>query len=165
MRQNRKQSKKSKNIIITILLLLFLSVSLYAGYLYWQSLHPESQYAAKVNKITEINKEEQQEYLNQLVEDGMMNVRYSTGSVFNGKISESFSVKNSPNNQYPIVFKLYGEDGSLLYESKKIKPGYEMNSIELNKELKKGSYAGNIVIGYAEEGNVSSKFPINITVK
>lgn len=165
MKKEIKKNTKSKNILIAVLLLLFIGAALYAGYLYWQSLHPESEYADKVNQITEIDKEEQQEYLNQLVKDGMMNVRYSTGSVFKGTVSESFSVKNSPNNHYPIVFKLYGEDGSLLYESKKIKPGYELNSIELNKELKKGSYEGSIVIGYAEEGNVSSKFPINIRVE
>ena len=52
-----------------------------------------------------------------------------------------------------------------IYESKKIEPGYEMNQIELEKELSKGVHECKLIVGYAEEGNVSSAFPITIEVK
>ncbi len=41
----------------------------------------------------------------------------------------------------------------------------ELNTIELSKELSKGTHDCKIEIGYAEEGNVSSIFPITIEVK
>ena len=123
------------------------------------------EYEVAVDKITEIDYAERQEQLNQVVEDGMMNVQYSLSCEFNGKISTSFNVKNIENNKYPIVFRLMDEEGSVIYESAKIERGYELNSIELTKELSKGTHNCKIEIGYAEEGNVSSIFPITIEVK
>lgn len=129
-------------------------------------LHKEkSEYEVAVDKITEIDYAERQEQLNQVVEDGMMNVQYSLSCEFDGKVSTSFNVKNIENNKYPIVFRLMDEDGSVIYESAKIERGYELNAIELNKELSKGTHDCKIEIGYAEEGNVSSIFPITIEVK
>ena len=49
--------------------------------------------------------------------------------------------------------------------SKKIEPGYEMNSVELKTELEEGVHDCTIKIGYAEEGNVSSVFPLSIEVR
>lgn len=123
------------------------------------------EYEVAVDKITEIDYAERQEQLNQVVEDGMMNVQYSLSCEFDGKISTSFNVKNIENNKYPIVFRLMDEEGSVIYESAKIERGYELNSIELTKELSKGTHNCKIEIGYAEEGNVSSIFPITIEVK
>ena len=40
-----------------------------------------------------------------------------------------------------------------------------MNSIELDKKLSKGVHDCKLKVGYAEEGNVSSVFPITIEVK
>jgi hypothetical protein len=94
-----------------------------------------------------------------------MNVNYSSTAIFRGRISETFNIKNIKNNHYPIVFELLDEKGTCIYNSKKINPGYEMNSIELEKALPKGTYECKIKVGYAQEGNVSSIFPIKIEVR
>lgn len=124
-----------------------------------------SQYEKNVNRITEIDYEKRQAELDVLVEEGKMNVNYSSKAVFNGKVSEKFNIKNIQNNHYAIEFRLFDEEGNCIYQSKKIEPGYEMNSIELDKELSKGIHECKLQVGYAEEGNVSSAFPITIEVK
>lgn len=122
-------------------------------------------YEENVNRITEIDYSERQKELNALVEEGKMNVNYSSNAIFNGRVSEKFNIKNIQNNHHPIVFALYDEDGNCIYESQKIEPGYEMNSIELNKELSKGTHKCKLQVGYAEEGNITSAFPITIEVR
>lgn len=124
-----------------------------------------SEYESDVNRIKEIEYSARQKELNALVEEGKMNVNYSAEAVFKGKISENFNVKNIKNNHHPIIFELFDEDGVCLYQSKKIAPGYEISQIELNKELEKGTHMCKLKVGYAEEGNVSSAFPITIEVK
>ena len=94
----------------------------------------------------------------------MINIQYSIGAKFKGKVSESFNVKNSINNHFPLVFELFDPNGKSIYKSKLIDPGYEINSIELTKELSKGIHDCTIKIGYANSGNVSSIFPITIEV-
>lgn len=126
---------------------------------------PLSEYEAQVNAITEIDYSKQQAALNAIVEEGKMNVNYSSKAVFKGTVSEQFNIKNIRNNHYPIVFEIFDSNGNCLYESKKIEPGYEMNRIELQKKLDKGIYECKLKVGYAEEGNVSSVFPITIEVR
>lgn len=124
-----------------------------------------SQYETNVNRIEEIDYTDRQTELNGLVEEGKMNVNYSSKAVFKGKVSESFNIKNIKNNHHPIVFEIFDENDMCVYSSKKIEPGYEMSQIELEKELSKGIHECRLKVGYAEEGNVSSAFPITIEVK
>lgn len=118
-----------------------------------------------VNKIVEIDKADRQAQLNNLVKEGEINIQYSMSAIFNGTKSDVFNVKNIEHNKYPIVFSLYDEAGKLLFESEQIEPGYEVTSIELIKNISKGSHECRIKIGYAKEGNVMSTFPITIEVK
>ena len=161
-KNQREKNKINKILILIILLLIFI-----LGFIGFWFLNQDrsSAFENRVNEITEIDYSKQQATLNQLVADGMMNVQYSLSAEFNGKVSTSFNVKNIKNNHYPIVFSIFDEDDNEIYQSKKIERGYEINSIELNKELPKGSHDCKIQIGYAEEGNVSSSFPITIVVK
>ena len=158
-----KARKKNKVVFIGffVLLLFFLSV---VGHSCGREL-AVSDYEDNVNRIKEIDISRQQEELNALVEEGRMNVNYSSHAIFQGKTSEKFNVKNIKNNHYPIIFELVDENGDCLYSSKKIEPGYEISHIELKKELSKGTHECRLKVGYAEEGNVSSAFPITIEVK
>lgn len=124
-----------------------------------------SEYEENVNRIELIDASERQAELNAIVEKGKMNVNYSAKAIFEGTVSESFNVKNIQNNHYPIIFEIFDETGESVYISKKIEPGYEMNQIELEKELSKGTHECKIKVGYAEEGNVSSAFPLTIEVR
>lgn len=155
--------KKSKIVYIGIFMLLLFFLAA-VGHSCGRKL-AVSDYEDNVNRIKEIDTSRQQEEVNALVEEGRMNVNYSSHALFQGKISEKFNVKNIKNNHYPIVFELMDEKGTCLYTSKKIEPGYEINHIELKKELSKGTHECRLKVGYAEEGNVSSAFPITIEVK
>ena len=159
-----KAKKKNKNIILGVIGFLILLFVVIMGH----SCEPElaiSEYETNVNQITEIDISKRQEELNAIVEEGKMNVNYSSRAVFDGRVSETFNIKNIKNNHYPIAFELFDENGDCIYTSKKIEPGYEMNWIELDKALTKGTHECRLKVGYAEEGNVSSAFPIIIEVK
>lgn len=124
-----------------------------------------SEYEDNVNQIEAIDASKRQAELNAIVEEGKMNVNYSAKAIFDGSMSETFNIKNIKNNHHPIVFEIFDETGECVYVSKKIEPGYEMNQIKLDKELSKGSHECKIKVGYAEEGNVSSAFPLTIEVR
>ena len=124
-----------------------------------------SEYEDHDNRIQEIDVSQRQAELDAIVEEGKMNVNYSPKAIFKGTVSQSFNIKNIKNNHHPIVFEIVDENGECLYQSKKIEPGYEMSMIELEKELAKGTHECKIKVGYAEEGNVSSAFPLTIEVK
>ena len=159
-----KVKKKNKNIIFGVMGILILLFVVIMG----NSCEPElaiSEYETNVNQITEIDTTKRQEELNAIVEEGKMNVNYSSKAVFYGTVSENFNIKNTKNNHYPIKFELFDENGDCIYASKKIEPGYEMNQIELDKTLTKGTHECRLKVGYAEEGNVSSAFPITIEVR
>ena len=159
-----KAKKKNKSILIGVMGILILLFVVLMG----NSCEPElaiSEYETNVNQITEIDMTKRQEELNAIVEEGKMNVNYSSRAVFNGTVSENFNIKNIKNNHYPIEFELFDENGDCIYTSKKIEPGFEMNMIELDRALSKGTHECRLKVGYAEEGNVSSAFPITIEVK
>ncbi|MDO4649561.1 MAG: hypothetical protein Q4B26_13000 [Eubacteriales bacterium] len=124
-----------------------------------------TEFEETMNAITEIEDELKQEQINTLVEEGMMHVNFSTKARFDGKKSTHFNIKNIENNHDSIVFEIFDEKGESLYKSKKIAPGYEMNSIELNRKLPEGRHECTIEIQYAVEGQVSTVFPIILEVE
>lgn len=161
-KEKNKKDKKKPIIIILILIIFALLAGGYCGYKYLtrdtSKLYEES------TKIAKISQEDRQAAVNQIVEDGMMNVNYQTGATFKGKESTDFKVTNIENNKHPIVFKLMDQDGNEVYKSEKIKQGYECTHITLDKEYKKGDYEWQIVLGYADgESNAYSAFPIYVT--
>lgn len=163
-KDRKKQEKRSLigQIILAILLLIILVISFRCG----RSDAPASaEYEKNVNAITEIDYSERQEAIDAIVEEGKMNVNYSPKAVFKGKTSVLFNVKNIKNNHAPIQFEIYDENDRCIYKSKQIEPGFEMNIVELEEELSKGIHECSIKIGYAEEGNVSSVFPLSIEVR
>lgn len=157
------KARKHTSVYLSICILLFLFSAMF-GRSCGQEL-AVSKYESNVNQITEIDMSKRQAELNAIVEEGKMNVNYSSKAVFSGTVSQTFNIKNIKNNHHPIVFTLYDEDGDCIYQSNKIKPGYELNQIELTKELSEGTHECKLKVGYAEEGNVTSAFPITIEVK
>ena len=164
-----KKDKKAKKIfgrMMQVLLALILIIILLCCFRCGRGDAPANgEYEENVNAITEIDYSERQEAVDTIVEKGKMNVNYSPKAVFEGKDSVLFNVKNIKNNHAPIVFTIYDENETCIYESKKIQPGYEMNSIRLEEQLSSGIHDCSIKIGYAEEGNVSSVFPLSIEVR
>lgn len=160
MNRTRK-SNRTLYIGVCMLLLFFLAILCYSC---GQEL-AVSEYEDNVNRIKEIDVSKRQAELNAIVEEGKINVNYSPQATFQGTISETFNIKNIKNNHHPIIFEIIDENGECVYVSKKIEPGYELSQIELDQELSKGTHNCKIKVGYAEEGNVSSAFPLTIEVK
>ena len=167
---NNKRSPATK-IILVVVILLIMSLGVRCAVDYHNKKTVEemeafiTEFEENMNVITEIEDAMKQEEINTLVEEGMMNVNFSTKATFDGKVSKSFNIKNIENNHDDIVFEIFDEKGESIYKSKKIAPGYEMNCIELDKELSKGRHECTIQIRYATEGHVSTVFPIVIEVK
>lgn len=165
IKQVKKNKKEKRSLIGQIILAILIIIILLLSFRCGRSDTPTAEYEKNVNAITEIDYSERQEAIDAIVEEGKMNVNYSPKAVFEGKNSVLFNVKNIKNNHASIQFEIYDENDRCIYTSKKIEPGYEMNSVELEEELSKGVHDCTIKIGYAEEGNVSSVFPISIEVR
>lgn len=155
---------KNKKRITAILIGILLIGAIAFGFQYITSSN-QNEYEENINAITRIDKEERQKQVDQLVQEGEINIQYDLGATFNGKVSEHFNVKNIENNKDDIQFIIYDENGDEIYKSKLIKRGYEVNKIELEKELEKGTHKCKISIGYVNRGNVASTFPLDIEVK
>ena len=158
--RDKKSVVKGLILIVLIIIMILLSVQCVNRY----DKRPTG-YEQKVSAITEMDYSERQEYVDEKVEEGMININYLPNATFKGKTSVKFNIKNIENNHRPIIFSIYDENDRCIYQSKMIEPGYEMNSVELDKELSKGKHDCHIQIGYVEEGNGSTMFPITIEVR
>ena len=158
---------KQNKVLIGIIILLIIALGGAVFMLMNNQDEPEKEdvISAEINKITEISPEERQAAINKIVEESMININYQSGAVFNGKVSESFKVKNIENNHDAIKFTIYDPDGELIYTSDVIPQGYELTKIELDKELPKGTHNCQISIGYVNKGNVAGFYPLTIEVK
>lgn len=169
--QNKKQRNPIAKIILAILVIIILlllhrcSVNYYEKKVVEEANKIIKEFEENVDAITEIEDAMRQEAVDTAVEEGMMHVNYSAKAVFNGKVSETFNLKNIENNHDSIMFEIFDEDGKSLYKSKMIKPGYEMNAIELKRALPEGRHECTIRIQYATSGSVASEFPIILEVK
>lgn len=175
---DRKQAEKTNNkhssatkIILVVVILLIMSLGVRCAVDYHNKKTVEemeefvTEFEENMNAITEIEDAMKQEKINTLVEEGMINVNFSTKATFDGRVSKSFNIKNIENNHDDIVFEIFDEKGESIYKSKKIAPGYEMNCIELDQELSKGRHDCTIEIQYAVESHVSTIFPIILMVE
>lgn len=163
MKKEKEKKKKSGKIWVLVILVILLILLLFQCHR--KGKPSEGTFEQHVNVITEIDDSNRQEELNAKVEEGKININYSSKARFKGTTSTNFNLKNIKNNHYPIVFEIFDEDGESIFLSQAIKPGYEMNQIELTKELEKGTHDCKVKIGYTQEGNVAAVFPIQIEVK
>ena len=161
---NTKQKRITATLIAVIALLILLVVLLLLRPWETKSKGNTGQLIESVNQIVEMPDEDKQAAINELVAENEINISYETHPIFVGDTSKNFRVRNIPNNHYPIVFKLYDENGKLIYESDLIDPGYEVLGISLDRTLELGEHKMSINIGYYGEGNVQSTFPIIVTV-
>ena len=169
--KNNKQNSSTTKIILVVVILILISllarcaVSCQQRKIVNEMEDFVTEFEENVDAITEIEDAMRQEAVNAAVEEGMMHVNFSTKAYFDGKTSTKFNIKNIENNHDSIVFEIFDEDGESLYKSKKIAPGYEMNCIELDRELSKGRHECTIEIRYAVEGQISTIFPIILIVE
>lgn len=161
-------SREKSNVKWLLLgLLLLLAVAAVAVTVHFVSGEGrvQSNFQGEMNRIAAIPDEDKQAAVNQLVEDNEINISYASKITMTGANSDVFNVRNIENNHHPIVFEIFDEEGNSIYVSKPISPGYEMTSIALDEPLATGVHNCRIKIGYEGEGNVSSYFPMEITVQ
>ena len=159
MREKLKNFFKDKKKLGLLLLVFILIVT---GLFVWYRNSSDYENSIDISGLTQ---EEIQDAVNQKVKDGEINVQYSLNASFIGKVSEEFLVRNIEANKDDIAFTILEKDGTVIYKSKKIRKGQEVRDITLDKSLSKGKHDCLIQIGYVNTGNVTSAFPINITVK
>lgn len=140
-----KNRKRLILILVAVLLLLGL-----AGGLIWYFTRPQmddtTQYwfdkAAEDGTLAGKTPQELQGMLDQIMEEGMVNVSMNSYVIFEDGTSEgSLGVENIKENRYYIRVVLTNDaDGSVLYESAGIKPGQYIDKITLNQDLPAGEY-------------------------
>ena len=159
MKEKLKSLFKNKKKLSLLILVLILIIA--AGFFIWQNVSSEYENSIDISGLT---KQEIQDAVNKNVKDGEINVQYSLNASFNGDKADNFLVRNIDANKGDILFTIYDENGNSVYESKKVKRGQEVRDITLDKSLSKGKHECSIQIGYVDAGNVTSAFPINVTV-
>lgn len=176
MRRNSRNNIKTNNskiiIISLVLIILILLIGIFFSYNYLKNNDNSNKvnktnYETETEKITHISKEDRQKAINKIVEEGMININYQSIASFENNVSTSFKVTNIENNKKPIKFKIIDENQNIVYESDEIKPGYECKQIKLDDDFnhEKGTFDWEILIGYSEDSNVSSAFPLKVTFK
>lgn len=142
-----KENKGKKRWIVLILLLLAILIGVGAWFLTRPKMDDTTQYwfdkAAQGGSLAGKTPQELQGMLDKIMEDGMVNVAVNAVVIFEDGTSEgSLGVENSAENQYYMrVLLTKDDDGTVLYESKGIKPGQYIDKIKLNKPLPAGEYA------------------------
>ena len=148
--QGTNEKRKKKRWIILVLILLLL-LGLAAGYIYQMSkVEPMSRLARDEMALGGLlpgkTPEEISSLLNDKMEEGMVSIGVSAEPIFeyNGKKGR-LGIENVPANQYSFQVKLLLEDGTELYESGLIDPGFYIEYVELNRTLQAGDYNATVV--------------------
>lgn len=145
-RAGRKKPKIWLNVLLVFLLLIAAGAG---GLLWWKNTHRIDETTrywfdkmAQDGTLEGKTPQEIQGVLDSIVEEGMFNVSINARAVFdNGKSEGSLGMENIPENRYYARITLLNDnDGSVLYESKGIKPGQYIDKIKLKKNLTAGEY-------------------------
>lgn len=148
-RISRAKKKRPQKWPLLVLLILLLIAAVGGGLLWWKNTHRMDETTrywfdkmAKDGTLAGKTPRELQGMLDSIVEEGMFNVSINARAVFNdGKAEGTLGMENIPENRYYArVTLLNDKDGSVLYESKGIKPGQYIDKIKLKKNLSKGEY-------------------------
>lgn len=143
----RRRKRKAWVILLVLLLLIAAGAG---GLLWWKNTHrldDTTKYwfdkMAQDGTLEGKTPQELQGMLNAIVEEGMFNVSINARAVFqDGKSEGSLGMANIPENRYFARVTLFNDaDGSVLYESKGIKPGQYIDKIKLKKNLQAGQYS------------------------
>lgn len=147
--EKESERKSKKKWWILLLLLLLLITAGVGGLFWWKKTHQvdaTTKYwfdkMAQDGTLVGKTPQEIQGVLDAIVEEGMFNVSINARAVFDdGKSEGSLGMENIPENRYYArVTLLNDSDGSVLYESKGIKPGQYIDKIRLKKNLAPGQY-------------------------
>lgn len=135
-------SQKKKLLVSLIILLTIFGI---AGYRKFTNQPKELIAGSLLPDVTDAKKLSEKE-LKQLADKKVDETKFTLTiypeAYFDSGDSEGkLYIKNEPNNYYPIAVQLFEDDSKeLLYDSGAIHPGYEIETISLNKTLAKGTH-------------------------
>jgi methionine-rich copper-binding protein CopC len=103
--------------------------------------------AAEAGILSDMQEQDIQDKLDQVVEDGMLDISISSGITFqNGTSSGQADICNAETNRYNLKTAITLEKtGETVFESEEIPPGQKISSIQLNRKLKAGEYPATAV--------------------
>lgn len=111
--------------------------------------------------------QEVQGMLNAIVAEGQFNVSLNARTVFaDGSAEGAMGIENIPENRYYCRVTLRrDEDGSVLYESKGIKPGQYIDKIKLKSKLPAGEYPCTVQITATDPETYDDIGQVQVQVK
>ena len=139
MEKEKNNSKKKRLIIILIILLVFSALAGgFAVYQHFSEKKPEPSNGI-VGRVTDgwdtgLEDESRNEG------KGIQIPGYATATMNEGDMTLKLSVGNPKANECGFYASLVLEDGTVLYESELLKPGYGLTELPLTQTLKKGEY-------------------------
>lgn len=147
-KEEQRQKKKRLVILLSTIVAVFLLAGIGLGI--WWITRPQmdatTQYwfdkFAEDGTLVGKTREELQGILDQVVEEGMVNVSMNAVVVFEDGTGEgSLGIENIAANHYYVRVVLTNDaDGSVLYESAGLKPGQYIDKITLQQDLPAGEY-------------------------
>lgn len=169
-KDEKRNGKKRWALLLLLLGFLILGVSMVSMYLSndAQMDHkggiPTSETALQKIINDDMTKEERQAAVNEQVANGYMNVNFSPYATFDASgTSVDFTLTNSHGNNHDVVFEILNADDEVIYKSAKVPTGYEVKEVVLSKPLPAGIYENyRVRMGYGDNGNVVSSFPLTI---
>ena len=143
---DKSKEKSNKKLIILIIAVLLVAALVVGGVLVYQSLLVEEPTVSKgvVGKIspdwdTGIENEASAQPA------GVQIPGYGTAEMNSGDESLHLSIGNPKTNECGFYTTLKLEDGTVLYESELLKPGYGLTEVPLSQTLEKGEYTAVVV--------------------
>lgn len=112
--------------------------------------------------------EQIQSILNEIVEEGMVNISINPNPVFkNGYSTGNLRIENIATNNYDFIVTLILNDtGEQLYQSDLIPIGYYVENINLERPLSKGEYNATAIFDayIPKSGNKDSSISVDIVI-
>ncbi|MGN0476318.1 MAG: hypothetical protein ACI4HM_03170 [Ruminococcus sp.] len=143
---NTSKSKK-KPLLIIIVTLLIVGALAVGGYFVYEKFFPKEQPTASMGVVGKIS-----DGWDTGIEDetkpkktGIQIPGYSSAVMKSGDKTLTLSIGNPKANKCGFYATLKLEDGTVLYKSQLIKPGYGLTEVPLNKTLEKGNYTAMVV--------------------
>ena len=153
--EREPKQKKKKRWLILLLILLLLGAAGAAAYQFYENSRPKSKFEMDQNALAGFlpgkTEEEIQAELSRIIEEGKFNVSMNSQMILkNGKLD--IRVENVPANHYNMQVDLYlypnegsQEGAELIYQSGVIKPGYNIEEVDVKTKIPAGVYDGQAV--------------------